>query len=43
VINLPLTKTGKKIKRKMVKRYGKKKGLRIFYATENKHRRKWTK
>lgn len=33
---MPLTKKGKKIKRAMVKEYGKKKGERIFYATENK-------
>ena len=32
----PLTKKGTKIKRKMVKTYGKKKGEKVFYASENK-------
>ena len=33
---MPLTKKGKKIKRAMTKHYGKKKGERVFYASENK-------
>ena len=33
---MPLTKKGRKIKRKMVKHYGKKKGTRVFYASQNK-------
>lgn len=33
---MPLTKKGKKIKRAMMKQYGKKKGKRVFYASENK-------
>lgn len=33
---MPLTKKGKKIKRAMQKRYGAKKGERIFYASVNK-------
>lgn len=33
---MPLTDKGKKVKAKMVKTYGAKKGERIFYATENK-------
>lgn len=33
---MPLTKKGAKIKRAMEKEYGKEKGERIFYATENK-------
>jgi hypothetical protein len=33
---MPLTKKGKKIKSAMEKEYGKKKGEKIFYATENK-------
>jgi len=31
-----LTKKGKKIKRAMRKHYGKKKGERVFYASQNK-------
>lgn len=30
---MPLSKTGKKVLRGMQKRYGKKKGKRVFYAT----------
>lgn len=30
----PLTKKGEKIKRAMVKQYGKEKGERIFYSSE---------
>lgn len=32
---MPLTKKGRKIKRAMQGHYGKKKGLRIFYASRN--------
>mgnify|MGYP001601663844 FL=1 len=32
---MPLTKKGGKIKRAMVRQYGKKKGERVFYASEN--------
>lgn len=32
---MPLNKKGKKIKRAMVKEYGKKKGEQVFYASEN--------
>ena len=35
---MPLTRGGRKMKRAMQKRYGKKKGIRIFYATENKRK-----
>ena len=37
---MPLTKKGKKIKKAMEKTYGKKKGDRVFYATENKGKAK---
>lgn len=33
---MPLTAKGRKIKSAMQKEYGKKKGEKIFYATENK-------
>lgn len=33
---MPLTKKGKKIKRAMVKQYGKKKGEEVFYASQKK-------
>lgn len=33
---MPLTTKGKKIKKAMQKEYGKKKGEKVFYATENK-------
>ena len=33
---MPLTKKGSKIKSAMAKEYGKEKGSKIFYATENK-------
>jgi hypothetical protein len=33
---MPLTKKGKKVKAAMEKQYGKKRGDRVFYATENK-------
>lgn len=36
IINMPLTTKGKKIKSAMQKEYGKKKGEKVFYATENK-------
>lgn len=33
---MPLTKKGKKIKREMEKEYGKERGERVFYASQNK-------
>ena len=33
---MPLNKKGKKIKKAMVKQYGKKKGNAVFYASKNK-------
>ena len=33
---MPLTKKGEKIKKAMEKQYGKERGSRVFYATENK-------
>lgn len=33
---MPLTKKGRKIKRAMKKTYGKKKGEKVFYASQNK-------
>ena len=33
---MPLTKIGKKVKRSMMKQYGKKRGASIFFASENK-------
>jgi hypothetical protein len=33
---MPLTAKGKKVKAAMTKQYGKEKGERVFYATENK-------
>jgi hypothetical protein len=33
---MPLTKKGAKIMRAMKKRYGKKKGKNVFYASSNK-------
>lgn len=35
---MPLTRGGRKMKRNMIKEYGKKRGERIFYATENKRK-----
>ena len=32
---MPLTLKGQKIKRAMIKEYGKEKGERVFYASEN--------
>jgi hypothetical protein len=33
---MPLTKKGKKIRRRMRGHYGKKRGDRVFYASQNK-------
>lgn len=33
---MPLTKKGKKIKKAMEKTYGKKKGVKVFYASQKK-------
>lgn len=33
---MPLTEKGKKIKRAMVKQYGKEKGEQVFYASQKK-------
>lgn len=33
---MPLTKKGERIKAAMLKNYGKSKGERVFYASENK-------
>lgn len=33
---MPLTKKGTKIKKAMLKQYGKTKGTKVFYASENK-------
>jgi len=33
---MPLTKKGTRIKRAMVKQYGKKKGEQVFYASQKK-------
>ena len=33
---MPLTKKGQKIKRAMVKKYGKKRGVQVFHASANK-------
>jgi len=33
---MPLSKKGRKIKRAMQKTYGKEKGKRVFYASQNK-------
>ena len=35
---MPLTKKGRKIKRRMMKTYGKKKGTRVFFASANSGR-----
>lgn len=34
---MPLTPSGKKVKKKMAKTYGAKKGEEVFYASMNKH------
>ena len=39
---MPLTKKGKKIKRAMHETYGKEKGTRVFYASQNKGKIKGT-
>lgn len=39
---MPLSKLGKKIKRVMIRHYGKKKGTQVFYAMEHSHP-KWLK
>lgn len=33
---MPLTEKGKKIKKAMEKEYGKEKGTKVFYASQNK-------
>lgn len=33
---MPLTKKGAKIKRNMIKEYGKEKGTEVFYKSQNK-------
>jgi len=35
---MPLTRKGAKIKRRMMKAYGKKKGTRVFFASANSGR-----
>jgi len=40
---MPLTKKGKKIKKAMEEQYGKEKGKKVFYASENKGRIKGVK
>jgi hypothetical protein len=40
---MPLTKSGKKIRRQFELRYGKKKGTVVFYSTMNKNPGKTTK
>jgi len=40
---MPLTKTGRKVLRRMYKSYGKKRGKRVFYATMNKYKKRWHK
>lgn len=37
---MPLNSRQRKMKRAMEKEYGKEKGEQVFYATENKRRRK---
>ena len=39
---MPLTKKGAKIKRKMRKTYGKEKGTKVFYASQNSGKIKGT-
>tara|TARA_Y100001963_G_C6685476_1_gene401969 strand:- start:374 stop:496 length:123 start_codon:yes stop_codon:yes gene_type:complete len=36
---MPTTDKGKKILRKLIKKYGKKKGEQIFYSMENKKKK----
>lgn len=43
---MPLTRSGHKVLRSMMKKYGKKKGKQVFYASINKHTKgssKWHK
>ena len=40
---MPLNKKGKKIKKAMVKQYGKKKGQSVFYAMKNSGKLKGVK
>ena len=40
---MPLNKKGKKIKKAMIKQYGKKKGQSVFYAMENSGKLKGVK
>ena len=44
---MPLTKTGRKVLRRMYRTYrkrgGKKRGKRVFYATMNKYKKRWHK
>lgn len=43
---MPLTKSGKKILKNMIRKYGKEKGERVFYAMINEKRKgteKWHK
>lgn len=37
---MPLTAKMRKVKRAMIKEYGPEKGEQVFYAWENKHKRK---
>lgn len=39
---MPLTKKGRKVKSAMQKQYGKERGERVFYASQNKGRVKGT-
>ena len=39
---MPLTKKGAKIKKAMTNTYGKKKGAKVFYASQNKGKIKGT-
>lgn len=40
---MPLTSKGRKVKRAMTRHYGKKKGERVFYASEKKGKLKGVK
>lgn len=40
---MPLTAKGRKVKAAMMKQYGKKKGEQVFYASENKNKKKKSK
>ena len=37
---MPLSRRGRKLKRKLESEYGKKKGEQVFYAMENKEKKK---